>query len=219
VEGIITHAALTDSLFKSEKAPLDLKGSVVLAVALGGDLVTFHMGGYPDGLPHDDAWKRTVSYIREAADYAAARHIGLAVDGIWFDWIVDSPDALARLFGDVASPNFGVNFDPCYLTLMGIDPARFARRFQKNLLHAHLKDHRLESHAEAGSGRPPKWTHLLPGRGEMDYASIFKTLDALKFDRSCAVECFTDMKFEEACDDCFTDLTAAAARGGVRFQR
>jgi sugar phosphate isomerase/epimerase len=209
VEAVITHAPLSDSLVDREKDPLDLEGTVDLAVDVGADVVTFHMGGYPAGVEREEFWDGVVARIRDAAEYAAARRIFLAVDGIWPDWVDDSPDTLERLFQDVGSPVFGVNFDPCYLVLMGIDPAGFARRFAKRIVHAHLKDH---------VGRYPNWTHLIPGRGDMNYANVLAALHEIRFSRSCAVECFTNMPFAEACDDGHRAMTAAAQKAGARFE-
>jgi sugar phosphate isomerase/epimerase len=209
VEAVITHAPLSDSLVDREKDPLDLEGTVDLAVDVGADVVTFHMGGYPAGVEREEFWDGVVARIRDAAEYAAARRIFLAVDGIWPDWVDDSPDTLERLFQDVGSPVFGVNFDPCYLVLMGIDPAGFARRFAKRIVHAHLKDH---------VGRYPNWTHLIPGRGDMNYANVLAALHEIRFSRSCAVECFTNMAFAEACDDGHRAMTAAAQKAGARFE-
>jgi sugar phosphate isomerase/epimerase len=208
VEAVITHAPLCDSLVDREKDPLDLEGTVDLAFDVGADVVTFHMGGYPAGAEHEEFWDAVVARIRDAADYAANRRIFLAVDGIWPEWVDDSPDTLGRLFQDVGSPVFGVNFDPCYLLLMGIDPAGFAQRFAKRIVHAHLKDH---------VGRYPNWTHLIPGRGEMDYAKVFAALREIRFSRSCAVECFTNMPFAEACDDGYRAMTGAAQKAGARI--
>lgn len=169
VEGVITHAQLADSLADPGRRPLDLAGTVDLAVELGADVVTFHMGGYPADIPRETFWSRVVATIRRAADHAATRRVALAVDGIWPTWVDDSPDTLERLFRDVDSPAFGVNFDPSYLTLMGVDPVAFVARFSGRIVHAHLKDH---------VGKYPKWTHLIVGRGEMDYPRVFAALQA-----------------------------------------
>lgn len=208
IEAVITHAPLSNSLVSPMTKRLDLEGTIDLAVELGAPVVTFHMGGYPPGIPQDAFWKTTVSRIRQASDYGAARHVVLAVDGIWPVWVDNSPDTLDRMFHDVGSPNFGVNFDPSYLALIDIDPAGFVKRFAPRIVHAHLKDH---------VGKYPQWTELMPGRGAMDYAAVFAALDRIKFAGSCAVECFTTMKFEEACDESFHALTAAARRAGVHF--
>jgi sugar phosphate isomerase/epimerase len=204
IEAVITHAELTPSLVTD--APLDLNGSVDLAADLGCPLVTFHMGGPVEGLPEKQLWLKTVASLRSAADYGASKHVALAVDGIWPKWIVDSPDALARLFDDVAADSLGVNFDPSYLTLMGVDPAAFARRFALRIRHAHLKDH---------VGKYPTWEHRIPGKGDMNYVRVFAALAEAKFGGAAAVECFVDMKFEEACDDGYAAMTEAMRKAGV----
>ncbi len=210
VEAVVTHAQLTDTLADSKRKTLDLKGSVDLAVDLGATVVTFHMGGYHKGLDRKVEWKRAVAELRRASDHAASKHVYLAVDGIWPVWINDSPEAQQRLFDEVDNEFFGINFDPCYLTLMGVDPTKLARRFAKQIVHSHLKDHR---------GSYPKWTHLLPGRGVLAYDRIFRALGAAGFSASASVECFTNMKFETACDECFAAMVKAAGAGGVRFTR
>ena len=210
IEAVISHAQLTDTLFDARRKPLDLKGSVDLATDLGASVVTFHMGGYRKGVSHDTVWQKSVSAIRDAAEYGAAKHVALAVDGIWPTWINHSPDALERLFDHVGSPNFGVNLDPSYLTLMGADPVRFVSRFRRQIRHAHLKDHK---------GSYPKWTHLMPGRGDMNYARVFRALAKVQFGGSVAVECFTTMKFEEACDSCFSAMVEAARKADVAFPK
>mgnify|MGYP002858585785 CR=1 FL=1 len=210
VEAIITHAELTTSLSDPKQKPLDLIGTVDLATDLGCPVVTFHMGGYHEGVDRKVEWKRTVAAIRRACDYAAKKHVHVAVDGIWPTWINNSPDEHQRLIDDVDNEFFGINFDPCYLTLMGVDPSKMATRFAKQIVHSHLKDHK---------GTYPKWTHLLPGRGVLAYDRIFRGLKASGFTASASVECFTNMKFETACDECFASMTRAAAKGGVRFSR
>lgn len=210
LEAVITHAQLTDTLADPKQKPLDLVGSVDLAADLGASVVTFHMGGYHDGLDRKQEWKRVVGAIRKAAEHGASKHVKLAVDGIWPVWINESPAAQQQLFDDVDHDHFGINFDPCYLTLMGVDPVKFARRFSKRIVHGHLKDHR---------GQYPKWTHLMPGRGVLAYDRIFRGLKAAGFRESVSVECFTNMKFETACDECFKSMVSAAGKGQVSFSR
>jgi sugar phosphate isomerase/epimerase len=208
IEAVITHAPLADSLASPMAKRLDLEATVDLAVELGAEIVTFHMGGYPPGIFHDDFWRKVVERIRRAAEYAAARQVVIAVDGIWPAWVDSSPNELDRLFHDVAAANFGVNFDPSYLTIMEVEPAGFVQRFASRIVHAHLKDY---------TGKYPQWTERIPGSGLMNYAPVFAALERIKFAGSCSAECFTTMKFEEACDDSFQALNAAAHRAGVRF--
>ena len=135
--------ALGGMLTDGKGQPLDLKGTIDLAVDVGASVATFHMGGYHPGLSRDDEWKRTVAAIQDAVAYGDARHVSLAVDGIWLTWIVDSLDSLERLFDDVGGKTFGVNFDPSYLTLLGYDAVKFIARFKNRIRHVHLKDHRV----------------------------------------------------------------------------
>ncbi len=204
VEAVVTHAELTTTL--ARRQPLDLSGTIDLAADLGASVVTFHMGGPVPDCADEDLWRSVVEVIRAAVRAASARNIALAVDGIWPSWMVNIPETLQRLFDDVGEDNFGVNFDPSYLTLMGIDPVSFVRRFASQIRHAHLKDH---------VGRYPKWEHRVPGEGEMDYVRVFAALAEAKFTGSMAVECFTDMPFEEACDRGYAAMIAAMRRAGA----
>lgn len=205
VEAVVTHAELTTTL--TRPSPLDLKGSVDLARDLGASVVTFHAGSYVSGFSDEEMWLRVAEAIRAAARYAAPWNIALAVDGIWPPWIVHSPETLETLFDAVDEDTFGVNFDPSYLTLTGNDPVLFVRRFASRIRHVHLKDH---------VGLYPRWMHRIPGQGEMDYVRVFAALAEAQFTGSMAVECFTNMPFEEACDRGYAAMTEALREAGVK---
>ena len=208
IEAIITHANLTDTLADPSRPTLDLAASVDMAAEMDADIVTFHMGGYPDQVDNNNLWGQVVDTIRSEAEYAASKDVRLAVDGIWPPWINSSPEKLTRLFDDVGLPQFGVNLDPSYLTLMGVDPVGFIERFANRIVHGHLKDH---------TGTYPDWTHQIPGAGDMDYSAVFAALKKNGFSGSVAVECFIDMPFVRACDDAYTTLTQAAAKAGIKM--
>ncbi len=199
VEAIVTHAELSTSLFSPE--PLDLIAALDLAADLGGEVVTFHLGGPVPNVPLTDVWQRTVATLREAVASADSRHLRLAIDlGPWPTWLVTTSDQLQHLFDDVASSTLGINYDPSYLSLQGIDPLGFLRRFATRVCHAHLKDHR---------GRYPRWEHLIPGRGELDYVPLVSELARHQFQGSLAIECFTDMPLSTACEVGYNTLSVA----------
>lgn len=205
IEAIVTHAELTTGLGTDK--PLDLEASIDLAAELGGDVATFHLGGPRPDLPDRVLWQRTVAAIKRAASHGDSKHVALAVDlGVWPTWIVKTSDDLARLFDDAGSDTFGVNYDPSYLAITGIDPVAFVKRFAARIRHVHLKDH---------VGRYPNWEHRIPGQGELDYVPIIQALAAAKFRGALAVECFTSMKFEEACDAGYAAMAQAFAKAGV----
>ncbi len=199
VEAIVTHAELSASLFSPE--PLDLIAALDLAADLGGDVVTFHLGGPVPGVPLPDVWNRTVASLRDAVASADSRHLRLAIDlGPWPTWLVTTLDQLQRLFDDVGSNTLGINYDPSYLAVQEIDPLGFLRRFAPRVCHAHLKDHR---------GRYPRWEHHIPGRGELDYVPLVRELARQQFQGSLAIECFTDMPLSTACEVGYNTLSVA----------
>jgi sugar phosphate isomerase/epimerase len=209
VEAIVTHAELTATL--GTKEALDLKGAIDLAADLGGEVVTFHLGGPRKDVAEHELWLRTVAAIKAAADHGDSKHVALAIDlGIWPKWIVTTSDGLARLFDDAGSDSFGVNFDPSYLAITGIDPVAFVKRFGPRIRHVHLKDH---------VGKYPDWEHRIPGQGEFDYVPIIQALSQAKFTGALAVECFTDMKFEDACDAGYAAIAKAFAKSGMPLTR
>ena len=207
VEAIVTHGEMTTSLFSDAK--LDLIAAVDLAAELGGDVVTFHPGGSVKGVSDAEAWKRMVAAIKQAADHGDTKHVRVAIDcGIWPTWIIKSNDDLAKLFDDVGSQSFGVNFDPCYLAVIGIDPVGFVQRFGRRICHVHLKDY---------TGSYPKFEHKIPGQGILDYAAIVRALDKANFREALAVECFTDMPLVDACDIGYAAMKRAFELAGVKF--
>ncbi|MEE3257989.1 MAG: sugar phosphate isomerase/epimerase [Candidatus Latescibacterota bacterium] len=190
IEAIITHATLADSLFTD--TPLDLKGSVDLAVDTGAPVVVFHMGGPTDDhTKRQQAWRLVVDNLKESLDYAAPRDVKLAVDGVWHGWLTNTPESFLQMHDEVGSPSFGINFDPCYLTLLGLDPIAVAQQWQRRILHAHLKDH---------IGTYPEYEHKLPGQGDLDYPRIVQGLNDIGFTEAISIETFTTMDFDEACE-------------------
>ncbi len=170
-----------------------------LAIEVGAPLVVFHMGGpTSDAANGDEVWQRVVDYLRTSLDYAAAREIKLAVDGVWKGWLTETPESFLQLHDDSGThPYFGVNFDPCYLMLLGLDPVKVAHQWEKRIFHAHLKDH---------EGSWPDFEHLIPGRGVVDYPSVVQALRDIGFDAAISIETFPDMAFDDAVGEGYTAL-------------
>ena len=205
IEAIITHANLADSLFTA--APLDLKGSVDLAAEVGAPVVVFHMGGPRAGeAQRCQAWQRVVDYLKDALDYALPRGVKLAVDGVWHSWLTDTPAAFLQMHDEVGSSSFGINFDPCYLELLGLDPVAVAQQWQERILHAHLKDH---------VGTYPEYEHRIPGQGDVDYARVVQGLKDIGFAEAISIETFTSMDFDASCEVGYAALAPALGQGAT----
>ena len=57
----------------------------------------------------------------------------------------------------------------------------------------------------------------MPGQGVLDYAAILHALDKAKFQEALAMECFTDMPLDDACDIGYSGMKAAFEKAGVTF--
>ena len=113
------------------------------------------------------------------------------------------PERFLELHDEVGSPFFGVNFDPCYLTLLGLDPVAVAHQWRECILHAHLKDH---------IGTYPDYDHRIPGQGSLDYPRIVQGLRDIGFAEALAIETFVTMDFDESCAAGYAALASAMGR-------
>lgn len=82
-------------------------------------------------------------------------------------------------------PRFGFNFDPSHFAYQGVDYLRFLEEFADRIFHVHVKDvwwsdqpHQsgtFGGHIEFGeAGR--QWDFRSPGRGRVDFESIYRAL-------------------------------------------
>jgi sugar phosphate isomerase/epimerase len=91
---------------------------------------------------------------------------------------------------------FGFNFDPSHLYWQMMDPARFLRAFPDRIYHVHVKDAALTLDGDTGIlashlnfGQPGRgWDFRTPGRGDVDFEDIVRTLNAIGYDGPLSVE-------------------------------
>ena len=93
-------------------------------------------------------------------------------------------------------PEFGFNFDPSHLLWQMVDPVAFLRHFPDRIYHVHVKDAArtldgktgiLGSHLNFGDPRRG-WDFRSPGRGQVDFESIARTLNDIGYDGPLSVE-------------------------------
>jgi len=101
--------------------------------------------------------------------------------------------AMAALGG---RPAFGLNFDPSHLVWQRVDPVRFLREFADRIYHVHVKDVAvrpnglggiLASHLRFGDPRR-SWDFRSPGRGDVPFGEIFRTLNEIGYRGPLSVE-------------------------------
>jgi len=93
-------------------------------------------------------------------------------------------------------PAFGFNFDPSHLHWQFVNPVKFIERFGQRIYHVHIKDaaRRLDgstsvlaSHLSFGDRRRG-WDFRSPGRGEIDFEEIIRSLNGCRYEGPLSVE-------------------------------
>jgi len=166
-----------------------IKKVIAAAPLLGVEVVNTFVGrdwtrSVEDNWPQfRDVWPPLVKY---AEDHGVK--IGIENCPMFFtddEWpggknLAHSPAIWRRMFEEIASPSFGLNFDPSHLIWQRIDCGRALREFKDRIFHVHAKDAKVDGEGLYNEGvlaTPLKWhTPKLPGLGDVDWREFFSTL-------------------------------------------
>ena len=103
-----------------------------------------------------------------------------------------SPKIWRRMFADIESDHFGLNYDPSHMVWQQMDYLRPLREFADKLFHIHAKDVRVDRHRlnEVGVMATPLAFHTpkLPGLGEIDWGAFFSVLSDTGYDGPVCIE-------------------------------
>jgi sugar phosphate isomerase/epimerase len=106
--------------------------------------------------------------------------------------LATSPVIWRRMFNDIPSRHFGLNYDPSHFILQHMDPIRPLREFQGKLFHLHAKDVRIlrEQRDEVGIfDYPLRWHQpRIPGYGDVDWARFMATLTEIGYQGPLCIE-------------------------------
>ena len=90
------------------------------------------------------------------------------------------PAVWRRMFEEIPSPNFGLNFDPSHLVWQQMDYLAPLREFADRIVHIHAKDCRIDDERldDVGILATPLEFHTpkLPGLGEVDWGRFLSVL-------------------------------------------
>ncbi|MBI3863333.1 MAG: sugar phosphate isomerase/epimerase [Planctomycetia bacterium] len=113
--------------------------------------------------------------------------------------LATTPAIWRRMFDEIPSPNFGLNFDPSHCIWQQIDYLKPLREFKDRLFHVHAKDVRIDRERldEVGILATPLEYHVpkLPGLGEVDWGRFFSVLGDVGYAGPVCVE-VEDRAFE-----------------------
>jgi sugar phosphate isomerase/epimerase len=106
--------------------------------------------------------------------------------------LATSPVIWRRMFGDIPSPSFGLNYDPSHFVLQRMDPISPLSEFKDKLFHMHAKD--LVVHPERLNevgifAFPKEWhTPRIPGFGEVNWAKFMAELRKIGYGGPVCIE-------------------------------
>ncbi len=113
--------------------------------------------------------------------------------------LATTPEVWRRMFAEIPSPAWGLNFDPSHFLWQFIDPVPALREFGGRLVHVHAKDARIDRDRLQDRGvMGLDWhTPKLPGLGEVAWGPLFGALTDLGYQGAVCVE-VEDRAFEKS---------------------
>jgi sugar phosphate isomerase/epimerase len=149
-----------------------------------------------------DNWPRFRSVWKDLIAYAEDQGVRVAIENCPMLFTADewpggknlaaSPAIWRRMFEEIPSANFGLNYDPSHLVWQQMDYVAPLREFSSRIFRVHLKDASVDRQRldQVGILAYPLEFHTpkLPGRGDIDWASFLDALEKSGYDGSVCVE-------------------------------
>jgi len=196
----------------AELAVKHLRKVIDAAAALGVGVVNSFVGRDP-ARSVDANWPRFLDTWGPIIDHAQGRGIRVGIENCPMlfsedEWpgglnLATTPAIWRRMFADIPSPSFGLNFDPSHFVWQGMDYLAPLAEFGDRIVHVHAKDARIDRRALDDHGvlaHPKLWhTPKLPGQGDVRWGAFFGALADVGYDGHVAIE-VEDRAFEGSLD-------------------
>ncbi len=186
---------------ESQVAVEHLKKVISAAHMLGLDVVNTFVGrDFTKSI--DDNWPRFLKIWKPIIKHAENNGIRIGIENCPMSFTKDewpggknlafSPAIWRRMFNDIPSDHFGLNFDPSHLVWLHMDYLKAMREFKHKLFHIHAKDVHLDQEKldEVGTLAFPNLYHTpkLPGMGDVNWGRFFGTLTETGYKGPVCVE-------------------------------
>jgi sugar phosphate isomerase/epimerase len=146
--------------------------------------------------------------------YAEARKVKVGIENCPMlftnnEWpgghnLATTPVIWRRMFNEIPSEYFGLNFDPSHLLWMQMDYVKPLYEFKTKLFHIHLKDAKVHRDKlnEVGILAYPLEFHSpkLPGLGDIDWGKFVSALNDIRYKGPVCIE-VEDKSFENSLDE------------------
>lgn len=150
----------------------------------------------------DENWPRLLKTWKPLIKFAEDHDIKIGIENcpMFFtrdEWpggknLATSPVIWRRMFNDIPSGHFGLNYDPSHFILQFMDPASPLAEFKDKLFHLHAKDVRIrwERMNEVGIfAYPLEWHEpRIPGYGDIDWARYLAAVQAVGYEGPVCIE-------------------------------
>lgn len=131
--------------------------------------------------------------------------------------LAHSPRIWRRMFDEIPSKHFGLNYDPSHMIWQHMDYIKPLWEFKERIFHVHAKDVRLDRDRldDVGILATPLQYHSpkLPGLGQVDWGRFCSVLGETGYDGPVCVE-VEDRAYEGS-----LEMRKAALRQSARFLR
>lgn len=186
--------------------------SVIRAAALLGVGVNTFAGRDPMKSV-DDNWPRFLEVWQPLVALAEDLGVRIGIENCPMlfssdEWpggqnLATSPAIWRRMFEEISSDHFGLNFDPSHMVWQQMDYLAPLREFEDKIFHVHAKDVRVDRHRldDVGILATPLEYHCpkLPGLGNIDWGRFFSVLGDTGYTGPVCVE-VEDRAYEGSLD-------------------
>jgi len=150
----------------------------------------------------EDNFKRFKKIWPGIVKYAEKRGVKIGIENcpMFFtddEWpggknLASSPAIWRRMFEEIPSDNFGLNYDPSHLVWQFMDYIRPIYEFKERIFHVHIKDAKVlrDELNDVGILATPLSFHRpkLPGLGDVDWGKFFSALTDVGYDGAACLE-------------------------------
>ena len=178
------------------------------AIALGIRHVNTFIGRNPV-LSVEENWQQFLDTWTPIINHAESQNLFIGIENCPMsfsrdEWpggknLATSPAIWEKMWKDLPSSHFGLNYDPSHFVLQFMDYTLPIRNYPEKIFHVHAKDMRIdrdELNRHGAFSYPHYWhTPKIPGLGEIDWSCFFSYLTDAGYHGAVCVE-VEDRAFE-----------------------
>jgi fructoselysine 3-epimerase len=155
------------------------KKCIDIACILEAPYVSLTSGRSVPGVSPEQSIEFLRGSLQELLEYAEDKSVRIGIEyepGL----LIESCEELLMLIEDINSPYLGANLDLGHSHVLAEDPETVINALDRNIFHIHVEDIKARKHY-----------HLIPGTGDIDFAELFRILEAHNYEGFATVELYT----------------------------